>query len=80
MNKLNEEINKTSVFSVDTLKILQSGGPTWKVLLGRRDGLVANKTGADQGLPAPFENIDGILKKFTDVGLDLTDVVALSGA
>ncbi|XP_022995227.1 peroxidase N [Cucurbita maxima] len=60
--------------------VLLSGGPTWKVLLGRRDGLVANKTGADKGLPAPFENIDGILKKFTDVGLDLTDVVALSGA
>ncbi|XP_022153753.1 peroxidase N-like [Momordica charantia] len=60
--------------------VLLSGGPTWRVLLGRRDGLVPNKTGADQGLPAPFENLDGIVNKFTDVGLDLTDVVALSGA
>lgn len=60
--------------------VLLSGGPSWKVLLGRRDGLVANKTGADQGLPSPFESVNGIINKFVDVGLDITDLVALSGA
>ncbi|GFP79991.1 peroxidase n [Phtheirospermum japonicum] len=55
-----------------------SGGPTWKVTLGRRDGLVANQTGANQ-LPSPFESLDAIIGKFADVGLNITDVVALSG-
>jgi peroxidase len=58
---------------------LQSGGPYWDVLLGRKDGLVANQSGADNGLPAPFEPIDSIIKKFADVGLNTTDVVVLSG-
>ncbi|XP_073283267.1 peroxidase N-like [Primulina huaijiensis] len=56
-----------------------SGGPSWKVLLGRRDGLVANQTGANILLPSPFESLDRIIAKFADVGLNLTDVVALSG-
>ncbi|KAJ8476300.1 hypothetical protein OPV22_020027 [Ensete ventricosum] len=57
-----------------------SGGPSWKVLLGRRDGLVANQTGANINLPAPFHFINTIKNKFAAVGLDTTDVVALSGA
>ncbi|RWR79529.1 peroxidase N [Cinnamomum micranthum f. kanehirae] len=56
-----------------------SGGPTWKVLLGRRDGLVANQTGANNALPTPFESVDQIIVKFAAVGLNTTDVVALSG-
>jgi peroxidase len=58
---------------------LLSGGPTWKVLLGRRDGLVANQSGANNGLPSPFETLDIIIKKFADVGLNVKDVVSLSG-
>ncbi|RWW88275.1 hypothetical protein BHE74_00002851, partial [Ensete ventricosum] len=55
-----------------------SGGPSWSVLLGRRDGLVANQTGAG-GLPSPFDSIDTIIDKFAAVGLNTTDVVSLSG-
>lgn len=58
---------------------LQSGGNTWKVLLGRRDGLVANQTGANNGLPFPTDSLDTIIQKFANVGLNLTDVVSLSG-
>jgi len=58
---------------------LQSGGPIWKVLLGRRDGLVANQTGANNGLPSPFDNLGNITLKFANVGLNVTDVVSLSG-
>lgn len=58
---------------------LQSGGPNWKVLLGRRDGLVANQTGANSNLAGPTETIQSILTKFTSVGLNLTDVISLSG-
>ncbi|KAL9679090.1 hypothetical protein QQ045_016944 [Rhodiola kirilowii] len=60
--------------------VLLSGGPSWRVPLGRRDGLVANQTGANSNLPSPFEPLDSIISKFTDVGLNITDVVALSGA
>ncbi|KAL1832020.1 hypothetical protein DCAR_0102037 [Daucus carota subsp. sativus] len=59
--------------------VLLSGGPNWKVFLGRRDGLVANQTGANSNLAGPTETIQSILTKFTNVGLNLTDVVALSG-
>ncbi|KAH7560444.1 hypothetical protein JRO89_XS10G0022300 [Xanthoceras sorbifolium] len=58
-----------------------SGGPTWKVPLGRRDGLVANLTAANTtSLPSPFENLTVITNKFAAVGLDIKDVVSLSGA
>ncbi|KAJ0020685.1 hypothetical protein Pint_31321 [Pistacia integerrima] len=59
--------------------VLLSGGPTWKVPLGRRDGFVANLS-ASNNLPSPFEGINEISKKFSDVGLNISDVVALSGA
>ncbi|KAF8646138.1 hypothetical protein HU200_065985 [Digitaria exilis] len=60
--------------------VLFSGGPYWDVPLGRMDGLVANQSGANNGLPAPFEPIDSIIQKFDAVGLNTTDVVVLSGA
>ncbi|XP_030503523.1 peroxidase N [Cannabis sativa] len=59
--------------------VLLSGGRSWRVLVGRRDGLVPNKTGADN-LPAPFESHSVITTKFANLGLDLTDLVSLSGA
>uniref|UniRef100_J3LLQ9 Peroxidase n=1 Tax=Oryza brachyantha TaxID=4533 RepID=J3LLQ9_ORYBR len=60
--------------------VLLSGGPDYDVLLGRRDGLVANQTGANTNLPSPFDSISTITKSFQNVGLNVTDVVALSGA
>ncbi|KAI3994704.1 hypothetical protein MKX01_002320 [Papaver californicum] len=60
--------------------ILLSGGPSWKVRFGRRDGILSNQTKANLALPSPFEDVDGIISKFSDVGLNMTDVVALSGA
>ncbi|KAF3340151.1 peroxidase 59-like protein [Carex littledalei] len=60
--------------------VLFSGGPSWRVVLGRRDGLVANQSGANSGLPGPTNSINTIISKFNNVGLNTTDVVALSGA
>lgn len=40
---------------------------------------MANQSGANNGLPSPFEPIDKIIQKFGDVGLNTTDVVVLSG-
>ncbi|CAK8564020.1 unnamed protein product [Lathyrus sativus] len=60
--------------------ILLSGGPSWNVLLGRRDGTVSNGSLANVVLPSPFDPLSTIVSKFTNVGLNLTDVVSLSGA
>ncbi|KAG5625123.1 hypothetical protein H5410_010341 [Solanum commersonii] len=60
--------------------VVMSGGPFWPVLLGRRDGLTASEKAANDQLPSPFEPLDKIAAKFTDKGLDLRDVVVLSGA
>lgn len=56
-----------------------NGGPTWEVQLGRRDSRTANRAGTT-AIPSPFETLKQIAKKFTDAGLDSTDLVALSGA
>ncbi|CAN6195217.1 unnamed protein product [Urochloa humidicola] len=57
------------------------GGESFdELVMGRRDGLVANQSGANNGLPSPFEPIDSIIQKFNDVGLNTTDMVVLSGA
>ncbi|OEL34142.1 Peroxidase 15 [Dichanthelium oligosanthes] len=55
-----------------------SGGPRWRVLFGRRDGTTANITAANN-LPSPFDNLTTLQQKFGAVGLDDTDLVALSG-
>ena len=48
-------------------------------MLGRRDGTVSNGTLANTALPSPFDPLDTIISKFADQGLNLTDVVSLSG-
>ncbi|KAF9597269.1 hypothetical protein IFM89_016410 [Coptis chinensis] len=60
--------------------VILSGGPSWRVLLGRRDGMVSNQTAANSALPSPFETADQILAKFVAVDLNATDVASLSGA
>ena len=58
---------------------LQADGPDWKVPLGRRDSLTANRTLADQNLPAPFFSLTQLKSAFAVQGLNTTDLVALSG-
>lgn len=61
------------------MDILQDGGPTWQVQLGRRDSRTANLAGTS-GIPLGNETLDRISEKFRAVGLDdPTDLVALSG-
>ncbi|PHU29338.1 Peroxidase 15 [Capsicum chinense] len=60
--------------------VVLAGGPSWLVPLGRRDGLTANRSGANTDLPSPTETLDVMIPQFTRKGLGLTDLVALSGA
>ncbi|KAM7510343.1 hypothetical protein LguiB_009218 [Lonicera macranthoides] len=56
------------------------GGPYWLVALGRRDSLTASESAANAEVPSPFEPLQNITAKFTSKGLDIKDVVVLSGA
>ncbi|XP_026427158.1 peroxidase A2-like [Papaver somniferum] len=57
-----------------------AGGPSWNVLMGRRDSITANQAGANTSIPSPSEGLTNITTKFSNVGLNVTDLVALSGA
>ncbi|KAL9996926.1 putative peroxidase [Helianthus debilis subsp. tardiflorus] len=56
-----------------------TGGPSWKVPTGRRDGLLSNASEALNQIPAPFDNITILIQKFANKSLDLKDLVLLSG-
>ncbi|PAN31476.1 hypothetical protein PAHAL_5G422300 [Panicum hallii] len=56
------------------------GGPSWDVPLGRRDSLGASIQGSNNDIPAPNNTLPTIVTKFKRQGLDVVDVVALSGA
>ncbi|PON93267.1 Peroxidase [Trema orientale] len=60
--------------------IVVTGGPSWSVPTGRRDGRVSNRTEANNGIPAPTDNFTSLQTHFSNVGLDLKDLVLLSGA
>ncbi|KAJ4842836.1 Peroxidase 64, partial [Turnera subulata] len=55
-----------------------SGGPTWHVPKGRKDGRISKASETKQ-LPAPTFNISQLQQSFSQRGLSLTDLVALSG-
>lgn len=58
----------------------QSGGPDYKVPLGRRDGLnFATRNATLDNLPPPFANTTEILRRLARKNFDATDTVALSG-
>ncbi|CAD5182727.1 unnamed protein product [Musa acuminata subsp. malaccensis] len=55
------------------------GGPNWEVPLGRRDSLGASLSGSNHDIPAPNNTLQTITTKFKRQGLDIVDLVALSG-
>ncbi|KNA19058.1 hypothetical protein SOVF_065180 [Spinacia oleracea] len=57
-----------------------AGGPNWLVPVGRRDSRGASLSGSNNDIPAPNNTFNTILTKFKRQGLDLIDLVALSGA
>ncbi|XP_042487649.1 peroxidase 64 [Macadamia integrifolia] len=58
--------------------VVISGGPTWEVPKGRKDGRVSKATETRQ-LPAPTFNISQLQQSFSQRGLSMADLVALSG-
>ncbi|CAL9127836.1 unnamed protein product [Musa textilis] len=62
------------------LELLQLGGPSYTVQLGRRDATTASQSAANSNLPPPTLSLSGLLSSFSNKGLSSTDMVALSGA
>ncbi|CAI0404146.1 unnamed protein product [Linum tenue] len=56
----------------------QSGGPSWDVLKGRKDGRVS-KASDTINLPAPTFNVSQLIQSFAKRALGVKDLVALSG-
>ncbi|KAF3964504.1 hypothetical protein CMV_011215 [Castanea mollissima] len=56
------------------------GGPFWRVPTGRRDGTISNGSEALSNIPPPTGNFSTLQRLFFDHGLNLTDLVLLSGA
>ncbi|MED6189315.1 hypothetical protein PIB30_094775 [Stylosanthes scabra] len=89
VNKIKTEVEKACPGVVSCADILALGaeissvlgqGPDWKVPLGRRDSTTANKTLAGINLPAPSFDLPRLISAFKNQGLNVTDLVALSGA
>ncbi|RLM86161.1 hypothetical protein C2845_PM04G33300 [Panicum miliaceum] len=59
--------------------VVALGGPSWTVLLGRRDSTTASKANAESDLPAPSFDLANLTQAFANKGLNVTDMVALSG-
>lgn len=60
--------------------IVATGGPSWKVPTGRRDGRVSIRSEAQNNIPGPTNNFTLLQRSFANQGLDLKDLVLLSGA
>ncbi|PON76348.1 Peroxidase [Trema orientale] len=58
---------------------VQFNQPMWEVLTGRRDGRVSLITEALLNLPAPFANFTQLEQSFESKGLNVHDLVVLSG-
>ncbi|KAI5066655.1 hypothetical protein GOP47_0019279 [Adiantum capillus-veneris] len=59
--------------------VVVSGGPSYRVLLGRRDSLTASRSLANQFLPGFNFNVSDLIANFANVGLSARDMVVLSG-
>ncbi|WZZ83996.1 hypothetical protein YC2023_104568 [Brassica napus] len=60
--------------------VVFTGGPSWSVPTGRRDGRISNASEALANIPPPTSNFTNLQTLFANQGLDLKDLVLLSGA
>ncbi|CAH8391293.1 unnamed protein product [Eruca vesicaria subsp. sativa] len=60
--------------------VVQLGGPSWDVLLGRRDARTASQAAANSSIPAPTSSLRELITSFRKAGFTTREMVALSGA
>lgn len=61
------------------MMMMQAGGPSYAVELGRLDGLSSTDSSVDGKLPQPTFNLTQLNSLFAANGLEQSDVIALSG-
>ncbi|KAE8125969.1 hypothetical protein FH972_020728 [Carpinus fangiana] len=60
--------------------ITMVGGPYYKVLLGRKDGLVSKAERVEGNIPRPTMSMNQIIKMFMSKGFTAQEMVALTGS
>jgi peroxidase len=60
--------------------VVKLGGPSWTVLLGRRDSTTASLSMANSDIPAPTLNLSSLISSFSNKGFTAREMVALSGS
>ncbi|TKW36499.1 hypothetical protein SEVIR_2G444200v4 [Setaria viridis] len=82
-----EAICKQTVSCADILavaardSVVALGGPSWTVLLGRRDSTTAaDMNTVLNSLPPPSSSLAQLIREYGNLGLNPTDMAALSGA
>ncbi|EOY04515.1 Peroxidase superfamily protein [Theobroma cacao] len=60
--------------------VVALGGPSWSVLLGRRDSTTASLNAANSNIPAPTLSLSGLISAFSNKGFTAKEMVALSGS
>ncbi|MQM23005.1 hypothetical protein Taro_056067 [Colocasia esculenta] len=60
--------------------VVELGGPSYSVPVGRRDARTASLDAANNDLPSPFEDLDILIRKFRNKGFTPRELVALSGS
>ncbi|XP_020595832.1 cationic peroxidase 1-like [Phalaenopsis equestris] len=60
--------------------VVALGGPSWTVLLGRRDATTASFSQANTDIPAPTLDLSALISAFSKKGLSTKDMISLAGA
>ncbi|XP_059073870.1 peroxidase P7-like isoform X2 [Cryptomeria japonica] len=60
--------------------VVELGGPTWTVQLGRRDSRTASRSAANRNIPPPTSSLAALISSYGNQGLSTKDMIALSGA
>ncbi|KAH7277644.1 hypothetical protein KP509_39G060700 [Ceratopteris richardii] len=60
--------------------VVFSGGPSWEVFLGRKDGLISSSKLVEGRIPQANSDLRQLYQLFSSLGLSITDLVLLSGA
>ena len=59
--------------------VVLTGGSSWKVYGGRRDGTISNEIEPAQNIPGPTATYDELIAFFAEAGLSAEQMVILSG-
>ncbi|VFQ91010.1 unnamed protein product [Cuscuta campestris] len=59
--------------------VVAIGGPSWNVVLGRRDSTTASQSAANNNIPGPDLSLNQLLSLFSKKGFTAREMVALSG-